>query len=158
MSATLTSTCLVAMHLRIANAQRRCRFLFQSHSWAPFNLSRTALRQIVTAVGPHPEFLRLFRGFGEPPSGYQTDFSGGYSSHAEGACDASSSAERTGGEGEPQHSTSSEKTIIGNFRLIRCQVLCIRFVTWLRMEEANARGRTGESVYITRAMHQNRYG
>ncbi|KAK0646793.1 hypothetical protein B0T16DRAFT_458677 [Cercophora newfieldiana] len=86
-------------------------FLFQNHSWAPFNLSRAALRQIVTAVGPHPEFLRLFRGFGEPPSGYQTDFSGGYSSHTEVPCDTSSSPSCTSTEEEPRYSSGFMYTL-----------------------------------------------
>lgn len=53
-------------------------FLSQDHSWAPFNLSEEALQQIVTAIQPRPEFLRLFNGFGPLGEGCEADFSGGY--------------------------------------------------------------------------------
>lgn len=92
----------------IADVRSRCSFLFQNHSWAPFNLSGEALKQIVTAVRPHPEFLRLFKGFGEPHGGYPTDFSGGYSSHIESARDTSSSPSSPGSEKELPYGIKAE--------------------------------------------------
>jgi hypothetical protein len=66
-------------------------YLFQDHTWAPFNLSEEALRQIVTAIQPRQDFLRLFTGFGPPDEGYEADFSGGYTCHvAEGSSSSSS--------------------------------------------------------------------
>jgi len=55
------------------------RYLFQDHTWQPFNISEDGLKTILAAARVRRDFTeRLILRFGYPGGGYETNHSGGY--------------------------------------------------------------------------------
>ena len=54
------------------------RFLYQDHTWAPFNIPESAMRKILTEFEVLPSFLNLICAFGHPQHHFDVDLPFGY--------------------------------------------------------------------------------